>query len=352
VKNHSRRDFLQTVITSAAMLGAPTAFAQAAQSTKPKIKAGFLGVAHSHALAKWKLVQNSPDFDLVGLVEDAPALRSQYQALGAKLLSLDQLFAGADVILVESAVRDHARHAKLALSAGKHVHCEKPPSVTMDDFNELVSLARRHNRILQPGYMWRHHPGFAAIFEAVRKTWLGDIYLVRGTINTSVAAERRPEWAEFKGGTMFELGCHLIDPLVRLLGRPRRVKPTLRSDARANDGLNDNTLAVFEFDRAMGIVTSSTQQPNAFPYRAFEVFGTNGTAVLRPIEPATLQIDLAKPAGPYKAGSQTVEVPKYDRYVGDIAELAAVTRSERPLSVTLDDELLVHDALLKACDMN
>jgi hypothetical protein len=73
--------------------------------------------------------------------------------------------------------------------------------------------------------------------------------------------------------------------------------------------------------------------------------------VLKPIEPPTLQIDLATAAGPYKAGVQTVPLPKYDRYVGDFVELAAAIRGERPLSVTFDEELRVHEALLRACEM-
>jgi predicted component of type VI protein secretion system len=66
----------------------------------------------------------------------------------------------------------------------------------------------------------------------------------------------------------------------------------------------------------------------------------------------TLELDLARAAGPYKAGLQTVPMPEYDRYEGDLAELAAAVRGERPLSVTLDQELLVQRWLLKACEMS
>jgi predicted dehydrogenase len=348
VNKINRRAFLKTAVTSTAALSAP---ALLANPSKPKIKAGFLGAAHSHALAKWKLLSGSADFELVGLVEDSPEVRTRYEQLGAKIVSLDELLRTAEVVIVESAVRDHARHAKLALTAGKHVHVEKPPTVTMNDMNELVALARKTNRVLQVGYMWRYHPGFTAIFDATRKGWLGDISLVRGTINTSLAPERRGEWAEFKGGVMFELGCHLMDPVVRLLGRPLAVKALLRRHASVEDDLKDNNVVMFEFKRAVATITSSIHQANPFPHRSFEVCGTNGTALLKPIEPPTLQIDLGKPAGPYKSGMQTVTLPRYERYAGDFIELAAVIRGQRSPVVTLDEELLVHEALLKACEM-
>jgi predicted dehydrogenase len=348
VNQVSRRAFVKSAVVSAVVLGAGPI---SAESPRRKIKVGFLGGAHSHGLAKWKIISASSDFELLGIAEESASVRSEYQKLGAKLLSRDELLDAAELIIVESAVRDHARDAKLALNAGKHLHVEKPPTVRMNELTELAELARKNKRILQVGYMWRYHPGFAAIFEAVRKGWLGEIYLVRGMINTSVPPERRAEWAEFKGGGMFELGCHLIDPMVRLLGRPVHVKPTLRRDAAADDNLKDNNTVLFEFEHATGVITNTTLQPNAFAYRSFEVLGGNGTAVLKPIEPPTLQIDLAKAAGPYKSGLQTIQLPTYGRYVGDFVELAAAIRGERSPSITLDEELLVHEALLKACEM-
>jgi predicted dehydrogenase len=348
VNQISRRAFVKSAVVSAVALGAGPILAE---SPRRKIKVGFLGGAHSHGLAKWKIINASPDFELLGIAEESAEVRSQYEKVGARFLSRDELLEAAEAIIVESAVRDHARDAKIALTAGKHLHVEKPPAVRMNELTELVELARKNKRILQVGYMWRHHPGFAAIFEAARKGWLGEIYLVRGTINTSVPPERRAEWAEFKGGGLFELGCHLIDPMTRLLGRPLRVKPTLRRDAAVNDNLKDNNAVVFEFEHAMGVITNTTSQPNAFAYRSFEVFGTNGTAVLKPIEPPTLQIDLAKAAGPHKSGLQTIKLPAYERYVADFVELAAAIRGEASPSVTLDEELRVHEALLKACEM-
>jgi predicted dehydrogenase len=333
-----------------AALGAmPAALNAIAQPAQPRLKMGFLGVAHSHALGKMKVIQESPDFELAGIAEESEHLREPYEKLGIKVLSLDQLFKACSVVAVESAVRDHARHARFALEAGKHVHLEKPPSDTLQAFKELVGLARKKKLLLQTGYMWRYHPGFAAAFEAARKGWLGDIYLVRATMNSQVTAERRPEWAEFKGGAMFELGSHLIDAVVRLLGRPKTITPLLRKHGDLD--LADNTVVVFEFAGATGIITSSTLQPNAGQHRFFEMLGTQGTALLKPIEPPTLQIDLAKAAGPYEAKIQTLNLPPYRRYVGDFADLAQAVRGERPLSVSLDEELLVHETLMRACGM-
>ena len=152
-----------------------------------RLRIGFLGVAHSHAGGKIKAVKDSADWDLVGICEEDKGLRDQFAKSGVPVLSQDELLGKAQVVAVESAVQDHARHARLALSAGKHVHLEKPPADTLDAFRELVALASGKKVLLQMGYMWRYHPGINAALEAARKGWLGDVYLVRGTINTQLS---------------------------------------------------------------------------------------------------------------------------------------------------------------------
>lgn len=343
----NRRDFL---LTGSAALGALATGLHAAEPPR-KLRIGFLGVAHSHAAQKVKLVRESPDWTFVGICEEDPRLREIYAKQGLRLLSEEELLRECEVIAVESAVRDHVRHATLALGGGAHVHVEKPPAHTLADFVELQRIARERQRLLQVGYMWRFNPGINAVLEAARKGWLGDVHLVRATINTSHSPATRKEVAEFKGGTMFELGCHVLDPVVRLLGRPTEVITSLKKHGNADDTLADNTTAILEYPRATAIITSLSLQPNAGAHRSFEIIGTNGVALVKPIEQPTLVMNLMKPAGPYRAGTQTVSLPRYERYADEFIALAAAVRNNEPLAVTPEEELTVHETLLRACGM-
>jgi predicted dehydrogenase len=342
----TRREFIYGTSVMA------TVVSVGAAESKRRIKAGFLGGAHSHAAEKWRLVKESADYELIGMAEESAEVRAGYEKQGAKFFLAEELIGKCDVVFVESAVRDHGRHGKLVLAAGKHAHVEKPASDNLADVEEMVGLARKHNVQMQVGYMWRYHPGFAAIFEMVKKGWLGEVYLVRGMIGNTLGADRRPEWAEFKGGGLYELGSHLIDVMIRLMGEPKSVTPFLRKDGNFNDELRDNNLAVFQFPKAMGLILNSNLQQNSGRHRVFEVFGTNGSAILRPIEPPTLEVDLAKGAGPYQAGRQTITMPAYRRYVGDIEDMVACIRGERKAVVTLEEEVRVQKWLLKACEMS
>ena len=187
-----------------------------------------------------------------------------------------------------------------------------------------------------------------AALEAARQGWLGEVYLVRGVINTNISGDSRRSFGEIAGGTMYELGCHLIDPLVRLLGKHAKVTPVLRHDAKDADALADNCVAVFDFKHAIGIISSATMQPTSGAHRTFEIQGTNGVAIVRPLEQPVLTVDLAKDACPYNKGSQVINFPPYARYVPEFAELAACVRSGKPLAVTPEEDELVHEALLVA----
>lgn len=320
-----------------------------ARAAEPPLRVGLLGAAHSHALGKYKTLLANPEYKVIGVVERDPAARAAFSSANPTYLTEEELLTEAEVIVVESNVRDLAKNALKALRAGKHLHVEKPPATNLAELKEMTALARQKSLVFQTGYMWRFNPGAQKIFEAVRSGWLGNIYLVRTTMNTLVLdAKRRAEWAEFAGGAMFEQGSHLVDFIVRLLGKPKSIQSFLRTDGKA-DALRDNNIAILEYPQAIAVITNNTLQPNAFAHRQIEVCGSNGTALLKPIEPPTLQIDLATAAGPYESGSQMVTTGSYERYRADFVELAARIRKGVHPVATLEDEELVQEVLMTIC---
>ncbi|MBL6764388.1 MAG: Gfo/Idh/MocA family oxidoreductase [Verrucomicrobiae bacterium] len=321
---------------------------EAAVPARP-LKIGFLGGAHSHGPGKVKVLQESPmDWKVIGILDSSEEVRERYAKLGVKSIGEEELLADADVIAVESDVKDHYRHAKHALDAGKHVHLEKPPSMTLEEFQEIVAIAASKKRLVQMGYMWRHNPGLIAALEAAGKGWLGDVYLVRAEINKlQSAADRLTN--DFPGGTMFELGCHIIDPVVRLLGRPTKIDTYLKHSGDFPDVIIDNAIAVLDYPRVTAIVGSSILHPTGGSNRHFHIYGSNGTALVKPLDRPVMELELKEDAGPYKKGKSTIEFPPYRRYVGEFAELADAVRSNKALAVTPEMDLLVHEALLRAC---
>lgn len=322
-----------------------------AAQPQSRVKAAFLGLQHSHAFDKLRLVQAHSRYTLAGAWEPDPAVRANYKKLPPfPWLSKEAILKDPSIsaIFIQSEVKTHGPLALDALHAGKHVHIEKPPSETLAEFQQIVRIARSKNLRLQTGYMWRFNPAVARAVEAAQKGWLGDIYHIHARMNTLIDAGSRPEWNLFSGGQMFEQGAHLTDIIVRILGKPAKITSFLRHDGAFNDTLKDNTAAVFEYPRAFALLVSSVLQPGASRHRTLEILGSKGSAIIRPIEPPSLEIDLTESAGPYQQGHQKVALPPYQRYTGDIDELAAALLDNQPMLVSLDQELAIQETLLRA----
>ncbi len=333
----SRRRFFQ--VASAASASALTAHGLwgAEPGGDRRVRVGFLGTGYSHFASKYALLRDSPEFEL------GPA--------GANWMPAEALFRAAEVVVVESAVRHHARDAQRALEAGCHVHLEKPPAASIGEFQSLVDLARRKGRLLQIGYMWRYNPGLNTVLDAARNGWLGELFLVRAVINTEGDAGRRREWAEFPGGILFELGGHLVDPIIRLLGTPDRIESTLQRTRSPADTLMDNAAVVFGFGKVLAVLTCAALQTGAGAHRGFEIQGSRGIARVQPLESPVVTLDLTEAAGPYPKGRSEIPMPPYTRYVDEFRALAAALRRGSPLPVSLETELQIEAALLKSCQM-
>ncbi|MGH9632092.1 MAG: Gfo/Idh/MocA family protein, partial [Bryobacteraceae bacterium] len=300
-------------------------------------------------------MKDSPDYQIISMCEPdgAAAARAQSDPLyaGVKWVSEQDLLGDSSINLIVAECRpwQAIEWGRKVIAAGKHLHLEKPPGNEWAPFKELVEETRRKNLLLQTGYMWRWHEGINAAIEAARKGWLGRVYMVRGTINSDRTPEGRAIEAKYQGGSMFELGGHLIDRVVELLGRPNKVSNWLRHDTGYDDTLADNTLVVFEYDGTLAVLSSAARMYGAGDHRSFEVIGTDGSVVVHPeSSPPKLSVAMRKPQGPYKAGWQQIELGRQPRYIGDFKELARALKSGQPLKLSYDHELTLHETLLRA----
>ncbi len=128
---------------------------------------------------------------------------------------------------------------------------------------------------------------------------------------------------------MFELGCHLIDLLIGILGKPDKVTPYNRHSGDYDDGLIDNMLAVCDYPGATATIRSTAVEVEGFERRHLLVCGTKGTLQIQPLDEPVAQLELSEPRGEYQPGYQTIKLARYQRYVDDLADLAAIVRGEK-----------------------
>lgn len=331
------------------------------------IRAALLGTGHAHAAGKLAVMQASDDYEVVGVAEPDRAWRALREPepayAGVRWIDASDLLGDPSVqlIAVESDVPPNLALARQAIEAGKHIHLDKPPGISLPELQSILADANRRGLYVQMGYMFRYNAGFELVFQAVREGWLGDVYYLHASMCSGIPFQPRGESAAeappsgraalnfHPGGMMLELGCHIIDRVVELLGRPDKVTPHLRHDGEYADTLVDNAVAIFEYERALAVVETSALEVQHSPRRQFEVVGTKGSVVLQPLEPPAIRLCLQEPQGDYQAGWQTVDVPNIPRYKRDLAKLARVIRGEEPIDYTTDHDLMAQETVLRAC---
>lgn len=149
---------------------------------------------------------------------------------------------------------------------------------------------------------------------------------------------------------MFELGCHVIDAIVYLLGKPDQVHAFNRKSI-AGDPLVDNQLAVLEYPNVAATVRSALVEVDGFARRQLVVCGNKGTLEIRPLEPPSVRLTLEEPVGGYKKGSQMVTFPNSGRYDKDFEDIAQVLRGNRSFQFTYEHDLAVQETVLRASGM-
>jgi predicted dehydrogenase len=359
----NRNEFMRTMGRAGLGLMAGHSFLRSdpAQAAKPgdRIKIGQIGTLHPHAEDKAATLRELTDhYEFVGIVEhDADrrkAVENSDTYKGLKWMTEEQLLnvKGLRAVAVETAVQDLVPTAARCVAAGMHLHLDKPAGDSLGAFKRLLDDAARQNLAVQMGYMFRYNPAFVFCFKAVREGWLGDIFEVHAVMSKTMPRDRREEFARFSGGSMFDLGGHLVDAVVTVLGKPHRVTPYIRRTRPEQDDLADNTLAVFEYAEATATIRSAMVEVEGQRRRQFVVCGDRGTVEIRPIEPPHLRLTLAEPQGEYEKGYQEVELPDApSRYDDQLIELARLIRGEKEPEYSRAHDLAVQESLLRACEM-
>jgi predicted dehydrogenase len=143
------------------------------------VGAGFIGPVHVEALRRLGL----PVRGILGC-DDAESQRAK------KTLGLPKAYGSLDEVLADSTVQSvhlavpnvlHYEFAKRAITAGKHVLCEKPLAMTSKESGELVELAKGKKQAAAVCYNVRFYPLNLEARDRVARGEIGKIYAVNGS---------------------------------------------------------------------------------------------------------------------------------------------------------------------------
>jgi predicted dehydrogenase len=333
---------------------ASTAAAPLLVQDAPPLRLGMLGMWHSHAPGiVSRVAENPKEFELVGFYDPDPAVvADRSQAWAPKLPGFkvfekpEQLLAEKlDGVVVESRVYENLKLARMALESGRPVMLEKPAGTNLEEHRALLDLARAKKLHVQMIYLFRYLPAARELLS--RKAELGALYEFRGRLSKDLPGYARnvAECGRYKGGIFFEMAGHAIDLMVALLGAPRTVAPFLAHHHAAEpSAFIDHGISVFGFEKAWGLVEVPALE--VVPkQRRFELYGTGGALVIPHLPDPRIEVCP-------KGGKWTsIDLPSTPGQLADLREFAAVTGGRKAPEFSMDHDLAVQEALLKACGM-
>lgn len=182
-----------------------------------------------------------------------------------------------DVVYVATPHNLHLENTLLALNNGKHVLCEKPIGVNLNEVNEMFRVAAEKKLFLMEALWSRFLPHIIKVKELIEAGTIGDIKLLTATF--CIRSENGPEHRHYNidlcGGTILDIGIYNIFLSIFLLGKPERLSAVATLN---NQGVDVNCSYSFTYpNQTLSVMYSSFL---ANPDVAAEIHGTKGTIKL------------------------------------------------------------------------
>jgi predicted dehydrogenase len=250
------------------------------------VRIAMLSFAHVHANGYADQVMREPNAEMVAVWDDMPERgKPAAEKYGVPYISdLNEVLSRDDVdaVVVNAETSKHREVMVPAAEAGKHIFTEKALSVTLDDSKAIAAAVKKSGKEFVISLPQRTSSEFQFMKQAVDKGWLGDVTQMRARVAHNAALDRwfsgGSAWFGDKklagGGSLFDLGCHTVDVMRALLGKPKQVTALTSNFAGAYD-IDDICIALVEFEsKAIGILDVSWVH-RAGP-NTQEIYGTEG----------------------------------------------------------------------------
>jgi len=193
------------------------------------VKLGIIGLGYIGQL-HLKNALRLANAEVAAVADTSPKALERAKALGVKNLYADYAEMlrdpQVDAVVVSLPTHLHLRCARQVAEAKKDIFLEKPIAVTVQEANEVISVAQRNSVKLMLGYPLRFNRDFMQVKEDMEKGLIGDVENAHATYVCSGPFFHRvdghspvpvPDWwfntQLTGGGVLVDLGCHMINLL-------------------------------------------------------------------------------------------------------------------------------------------
>jgi len=272
---------------------------------KGPLRVGVVGLGRWATAAHLPALAEDPRWEIAALADSDPQRREEAGGLFPAARTFPDLPAmlrerELDVVDICTPHRTHRELALAAIAAGKHVLCEKPLALTLDDAREMAGAAETAGVRTAVCFTFRHAPGVRALKDLLEAGRIGRVYHVQGFEQNSLFHDplvpRPASWAEERGhsGALGEYASHLVDLVRWLVGDFVEVAADLRTfvperllvgRGMAPSGVDDAAAFLARLEGGVqGLLQASWVAAGRPPGVELRIFGERGALWLRLVE--------------------------------------------------------------------
>lgn len=248
--------------------------------------------------------------------------------------SYEALLADPEIDVIYNSLPNHlhAGWTIKAVEAGKHVLCEKPLALTVDEVDAIHTAARKHERVVAEAFMYRHHPQTLKVQEIVKSGSLGTLKLIRGSFSFVLSREEDIRLLDpaLGGGSIWDVGCYPISYARTVVGEnPLEV---FGWQVTGPTGIDETFVGQMRFPNG---VHAQFDSSFAIPFHTFmEIIGSEGTlSIPKPFKPdVNERIFLT-----HGDKTETIKVKGQELYLGEVEDMADAILLGRDPRVSLED---------------
>lgn len=184
-----------------------------------------------------------------------------------------------DIVLLAIPNNLHRPYAERAMRAGKNVICEKPATLSAQEFRELMAISKETGKTLTVHQNRRWDRDYRMVKEVYDQKPIGDIYMLESRVQGSRQVLNGWRGAKENGGGMvYDWGVHLIDQYLDMIDSPvTQVYAQLFS--LYTDEVDDNFKAMLRFENGVSALIEVSM--NCFIlHPRWHVSGKVGTMVI------------------------------------------------------------------------
>ncbi len=251
------------------------------------IRAGLIGFGLAGRVFHAPLLSSVDGLELAAIVERSSNHAAERYPGIKTYRTLDTMLADSslDLIVVATPNDSHFACARQAIEAGKHVVVDKPMCVNSDEIAQSMKLAAANGVMLAPFHSRRWDSDFLTLRKLLHEGSLGRLVYFESTMDRwRPAPTARMPWKNdpAQGGLLLDLGTHLADQSLVLLGIPEAVFAEIRRE-RDGEGANDCFTVRLRYSGFAVVLSANTL--STLRTAPIHLRGTRGNYLKRGVDP-------------------------------------------------------------------